>query len=113
MQGKPTLYYFNLYGRAEMIRMALHKAGVEFEDKRVSGDSWKELKESGKLEFGQVPMLELADGTQLVQSGAILNYIGAVYKLKHDDPMVCYNAQKCVDLSHEDYIMKHFFKAHF
>jgi glutathione S-transferase len=59
------LYYFDLYGKAECIRMTLYKAKVEFEDIRVSGDSWKELKESGKCPFGQVPLLELTDGTCL------------------------------------------------
>jgi len=32
--------------------MALNLAGIRFEDIRVTGPSWKELKESGKLEFG-------------------------------------------------------------
>ena len=59
-------YYFNLYGRGEPIRMALHKAGVAYEDVRPTGESWMELKNSGKLEFGQMPALELDDGTILV-----------------------------------------------
>ena len=46
------LYYFDLYARAEPIRMALAKAGVAYEDLRTTGNAWKELKESGKLEFG-------------------------------------------------------------
>ena len=45
------LYYFDMYGRGEPVRMALWKAGVEFEDVRVTGDSWKRLKNSGKLDF--------------------------------------------------------------
>ena len=40
-----------MFGKAECIRMALHKAGIEFEDVRVTGDSWAQLKASGKLEF--------------------------------------------------------------
>ena len=44
--GKLTLVYFDLYGRAEPIRMALWKAGVEYEDKRVTGPSWAEFKAS-------------------------------------------------------------------
>ena len=32
--------------------------------------------------MGQVPMLELADGQKLVQSRAILNYVGTVHNLK-------------------------------
>lgn len=59
----PTLYYFDLFGRGEPIRMALWKAGVKFEDKRVTGQAWADLKASGKLEFGQLPMLEYSDGT--------------------------------------------------
>ena len=59
-------YYFDLYARGEPIRMALHKAGVEYEDVRPTGESWAELKGSGKLDFGQMPALELDDGSVLV-----------------------------------------------
>jgi len=57
------LYYFDLFARAEPMRMALWKAGVAYEDIRVTGDSWKALKDGGSLEFGQIPVLELDDGT--------------------------------------------------
>ena len=73
----PKLYYFDLYGRAEPLRMAMVYCGVQFEDVRLTGDSFKTLKESGSLEFGSVPMLELDDGTKLVQGGAILEYLNA------------------------------------
>ena len=43
-------YYFPLYGRGEAIRMALWKAGVAYEDVRVSSE-WGSLKQSGKFEF--------------------------------------------------------------
>ena len=59
------LYYFDLYGRAEAIRMLLHKANVQFEDIRMTKDQIEGLKAEGKLEYGQVPMLELDDGTRL------------------------------------------------
>ena len=45
-------YYFDLYARGEPIRMALSKAGVVYQDIRPTGDSWKNLKQSGVLEFG-------------------------------------------------------------
>ena len=60
------VYYFELYARAEPIRMILAKAGVEFENVRLSGQAWVDFKSSGKLEYGQMPALELDDGTMLV-----------------------------------------------
>ena len=65
------VYYFDLYGRAEAIRMMLSKAGVEFEDVRMTGEEFNDLKASGKFEYSQVPMLELEDGTCLTQTNAI------------------------------------------
>ncbi len=56
------LYYFDIYGRAESIRFLLSHAKVEYENVYLNGESLKELKGSGKLEFGQVPMLETEDG---------------------------------------------------
>ena len=44
------------------------KAGIAFEDTRVTGDSWKELKPT--LEFGQVPCLEV-NGTKMYQTVAL------------------------------------------
>ena len=80
------LYYFDLYGRAEATRMALHKAGVQYEDIRLTGEKWIEFKNSGKLEFGQMPALELDDGKMLTQSMAILDYVCQTYKLQPTDP---------------------------
>ena len=67
------LYYFDIYGRAESIRFLAAHAKVEIETVLVSnevvpcenGESMAVLKESGKLEFGQVPMLEV-EGKHLV-----------------------------------------------
>jgi glutathione S-transferase len=53
------LYYFDLYGRAEGIRMLLNHAKVEFEDVRLSPEDFGKLKNEGKFEFGQVPALEV------------------------------------------------------
>ena len=63
--GKIKVHYFGLYGKGEPIRMLLLKAGVEFEDHRMTYDEFKAMKETGALEFGQLPMVELADGTKL------------------------------------------------
>ena len=38
------LYYFNLRGRAEATRLMFKVAGVEFEDRRLNGEEWLQLK---------------------------------------------------------------------
>lgn len=43
------LYYFNGRGRAELARIIMHYAGVEFEDIRFGQDQWPEYKESKSL----------------------------------------------------------------
>ena len=79
-----VLHYFNIRGRAEAIRMALHDLNIPFVDHSFSGDEWGKEKAdglkanwtaAGKLSFGQVPMLEI-DGIEIVQSHSILRYLG-------------------------------------
>ena len=71
------LYYFNLYGRAEPIRILLNHAKIPFEDFRFGFPDWPALK--GKFEFGQVPALEITDAegkvTQYTQTVSILRYL--------------------------------------
>ena len=59
------VYYFDVFAKAEPIRMMLSMANVPYEDVRVNGEKFKEMKESGVLEYGHLPMLELDDGTKL------------------------------------------------
>lgn len=106
----PKLYYFDCFAKAEPCRMALNLAGIRFEDIRVTGPSWKELKESGKLEFGQMPMLELADGTQLVQSNSILRFLGAKYGLTPKDPMLAHKGDELMEHWGQDFFNKHMTK---
>ncbi len=40
------LHYFNLRGRAELARLILNQAGVEFEDIRFERAEWPALKAS-------------------------------------------------------------------
>ncbi len=72
------LYYFDLYGRAEPIRMLLAHAKVEFEDIRLSREQIDTMNEEGKLEWGQVPVIE-HDGKFYGQSVAILRFLGKKY----------------------------------
>jgi glutathione S-transferase len=104
------LYYFDIYGRAEGIRMLLTHAKAEFEDVRVNGESLAELKAAGKLEFGQVPMLE-HDGRHLVQSWSILRYLGKIHGYYPETSEEAWACDSVVDAV-EDYLGK-YFKANF
>jgi len=55
---KPKLMYFDApVSRGEECRLALHVAGVEFEDVRVKRDEWPKLKPT--TPYGSVPVFEI------------------------------------------------------
>jgi glutathione S-transferase len=49
---------------------------VPLEDIRVGGEEFVEMRDSGKLPYGQLPVLQVDNGTIIGQSAAILRYIG-------------------------------------
>jgi glutathione S-transferase len=55
--------------------MALVHSKTDFDDNRVSGESWAAFKTSGKCNNGQIPVLEVG-GRFLNQSDAILRLVG-------------------------------------
>ena len=72
---KPKLTYFDApASRGEECRLALHLAGVDFEDVRVKRPEWPAVK--AQTPFGSVPTFELPGKPVLAQSNAILVYIG-------------------------------------
>ncbi len=72
------LTYFDFPGsRGEECRLALFVNGVDFEDRRVKGETWKELKPT--TPYGSVPTLEREGRGTLAQANAILSYIGRSY----------------------------------
>src|SRR5689334_13569836 len=71
MAGKLVLTYFPGRGRAELSRLILAEAGIQYTDNRVGDIS--ELKKSGILPFGQFPILE-HNGVILAQSISIARY---------------------------------------
>mmetsp|Transcript_20739 Transcript_20739/g.23096 ORF Transcript_20739/g.23096 Transcript_20739/m.23096 type:complete len:209 (-) Transcript_20739:38-664(-) len=92
------LTYFQVYGKAEAIRILFDHAKVDYEDNRVTGDVWKEFKASDKCPIGQVPVLE-KDGKILTQSNAILRYVGSEYGYYPEDAELRYRADELVDLT--------------
>ena len=59
------LTYYNARTRAEVSRLVLAQAGMEYEDKRVSGKEWRQLKP--QTPFGYMPILEV-DGSWMKSS---------------------------------------------
>ncbi len=82
--SKPKLTYFDApTSRGEECRLALHIAGVEFEDIRVKGSDWPALKPS--TPFGGMPLLELEGRPVLAHSNPILVYLGRQHGLHPKD----------------------------
>jgi glutathione S-transferase len=70
------LYYFNIPGKGEAIRLACAYGEVPLEDVRMHANEFHDLKVSGKLPFGQVPALSVDEDIMLFQSAAIMRYVG-------------------------------------
>ena len=102
IDGKPTLVYFDIVGLAHPLRMALALADIEWYDVRIvcgksSSDSktnkkeWfvakERLQKEGVLDFPNLPYY-LDDDVQLVQSDAILRYLGKKHNLMGNDGTV-------------------------
>ena len=82
--SKPRLIYFDFAGsRGEECRIALHLAGVDFEDVRVKGADWPAMK--ADTPFGAMPVLEIPGKPPLAHSNAILVFIGRQHGLHPAD----------------------------
>lgn len=73
-----TLIYFNGRGRAEIARYIFAQAGVEYEDKRVTGEEFGKLKPT--LPTGSLPVLQV-DGKSLSGSSSIARFLGERFGL--------------------------------
>ncbi|XP_022081685.1 uncharacterized protein LOC110974392 [Acanthaster planci] len=97
MASKAKLTYTQGRGLAEVIRLTLTAAGVEFEDYFISEpEQMKKLLDDGDLLFRQIPSLEI-DGLKLVQSSAIARYVAHKYKMTGKTP----EEQAMVDMMFE------------
>ena len=86
----PTLVYFHARGRAEVIRLVLAEAGVDYQEHPVGKGTppvngrptdFTALKASGDLPFEAVPVWEEPGGFRLAQSLAIVNHLGRTHGL--------------------------------
>jgi glutathione S-transferase len=95
--GAPSLklvYLDHHYWRAECSRVALHMAGVPFEDARMSYD---EMYASGALTFGTFPAL-VVDGKGVInQTQAIARYVGHLTGLYPSDPFLAAKCDEAID----------------
>ncbi|CAG9320786.1 unnamed protein product [Blepharisma stoltei] len=73
-----VVHYFDIYGRAETIRLILHYAGIPFTDHRIQFEEWPAIKATGFTEFGQLPAVDI-DGHRLVQTRSIIRYLCQKY----------------------------------
>ncbi len=98
MAPKIKLTYFDLKGRAEPIRLTFVAGGVEFEDERIGRDQFVEMKTSGALTFGSVPVLEV-DDVMYGESAAQLRYAANVGGLAPSCPVEALKVDMVIDAS--------------
>jgi len=101
---KPRLTYFDApVSRGEECRLALHLAGIDFEDVRVKRADWPALKPN--TPFGTMPTLEIPGRPTLAQTNAILVFIGRQHDLHPTDPFEAARHEMMMghveDLSHK------------
>eukprot|EP00090_Calanus_glacialis_P008274 TRINITY_DN16589_c0_g1_i1.p1 TRINITY_DN16589_c0_g1~~TRINITY_DN16589_c0_g1_i1.p1 ORF type:complete len:226 (-),score=59.19 TRINITY_DN16589_c0_g1_i1:91-768(-) len=82
---KLRLVYFPVRARAECARMILAYGGIPYKDEDCNsffGMSFGEAKQSGKLPFGQLPLLQIGGegGRLIAQSGSINRYLAGLVK---------------------------------
>jgi glutathione S-transferase len=81
---KPKLIYFDApVSRGEECRLALHLAGIDFEDVRIKPAEWPAIKE--QMPYGALPVLELPGRPALAHTNAILVLIGRRHGLHPAD----------------------------
>ncbi|MEO8803637.1 MAG: glutathione S-transferase family protein [Rudaea sp.] len=82
--NKPKLIYFDApTSRGEECRLALHLAGIDFDDVRLTHADWPVLKP--QTPYGALPVLELPGHAPLAQTNAILVLIGRRHGLHPTD----------------------------
>jgi len=76
------LYYFDVRGLGETIRLILHYANQKFEEERYTFENWETYK--SRQPYGKVPVLEV-DGKPLAETFAIARFLAKQYGLAGKD----------------------------
>jgi glutathione S-transferase len=90
MSAKPTLYDYLYSGNAYRVRLLLKQLGIEYECRQVdilSGETHQPWF-LAKNPMGQIPVLELPNGTCIRESSAILVYLARGTKFMPQDLML-------------------------
>lgn len=93
------LNYLPVRARAEAVLMILAYGNIPHEYNVISMANWKE--EKGKQPFGQVPTLELPNGTVISQTAAITNYVSRLANIYPTDIEKAAKADMVYELSQE------------
>jgi glutathione S-transferase len=100
---KLVLTYFDLDGsRGEVARLAMHLAGIAFEDKRIAGKDWPAMRDS--TPFQSLPVLEV-DGQVIAQSNTINRYLGKLAGLYPKDDWQAARVDEVMDAVEDIIIM--------
>jgi glutathione S-transferase len=82
--NKPRLTYFDApVSRGEECRLALHVAGVDFEDVRLKREQWAALKPNAP--YGTLPFFEMEGHPTIGQTNAILVLVGRQHGMHPKD----------------------------
>jgi glutathione S-transferase len=80
--SSPLLTYFDIRGRAEVIRLILEDVGAPYRERRVAEREWAVVKPT--MPFGQMPLYQ--EGELIIpQSHAIYRYLARKYGLYGQD----------------------------
>jgi glutathione S-transferase len=102
--SSPTyhLHYWGVPGRGEQVRLALHVAGLTWEDHAVDGAEYFPRKASccDTIPLLNLPYLEF-DGNVLSESVALMRYVGAIGNLTPSDALECARMDQAIVLANQ------------
>lgn len=97
-----TLYYLPLRARAEVIRLILAYAKIDYVNVDIPFSEWHAHKQSLDIcPFGQLPSLKLPSNKVIAQSGAITRYVAKIANIYPVDPEDAAEADMIHELAQE------------